>query len=193
MKATVVVRPKQGILDPQGAAVQGSLRHLGFAVDAARIGRVVDLDIEAANAADARAQVERMLKDPRAERFITDFTNQWLDLKDIDDTTPDKKLYPDYDKSLERSMVAETTAFFRETLERGLTLREFLKSDWTMANARLAKFYGLPEMNGVEMQRVALPADSHRGGLLTQASTLSLTSDGTRQRPVHRGNSFCRK
>jgi phosphoribosylformylglycinamidine synthase len=73
MKATVVVRPKQGILDPQGEAVQSSLRHLGFAVDAARIGRVVDLDIEAADAADARAQVERMCEQLLANPLIESY------------------------------------------------------------------------------------------------------------------------
>ena len=73
MKATVVVRPKQGILDPQGEAVQGSLRHLGFAVDAARIGRVVDLDIDAADAADARAQVERMCEQLLANPLIESY------------------------------------------------------------------------------------------------------------------------
>ena len=73
MKVTVVVRPKQGILDPQGEAVQGSLRHLGFAVDAARIGRVVDLDVEAADAADARAQVERMCEQLLANPLIESY------------------------------------------------------------------------------------------------------------------------
>ena len=73
MRATVLVRPKPGILDPQGEAVQGSLRHLGFAVDAARIGRVVDLDIEAADAADARAQVERMCEQLLANPLIESY------------------------------------------------------------------------------------------------------------------------
>jgi hypothetical protein len=102
---------------------------------------------------------------------------------------PDKNLYPDYDKALESSMVGETKAFFGEVLRSGLTLREFLHSDWSMLNLRLAQFYGLPEglVSDDEFQRVSLPADSHRGGLLTQASILSLTSDGVRHRPVHRG------
>jgi hypothetical protein len=102
---------------------------------------------------------------------------------------PDKKIYPDYDKSLERSMLGESTAFFREVLKDGLTLREFLSSDWSMLNSRLARFYGIPD-TGIareEFLKVALPADSRRGGLLTQAAILSLTSDGTRHRPVHRG------
>ena len=91
--------------------------------------------------------------------------------------------------NLESSMVGDTKAFFGEVLQQGLTLREFLDSDWTMMNARLARFYGLSE-EGVsrdEFQRVSLPTESHRGGLLTQAGILSLTSDGTRHRPVHRG------
>jgi hypothetical protein len=86
-------------------------------------------------------------------------------------------------------MVGETKAFFREVLESGGTLRDFLKSDWSMMNCRLAQFYGLPEkgLPRDDFQRVSLPAESKRGGLLTQAAILTLTSDGTRHRPVHRG------
>jgi hypothetical protein len=84
-------------------------------------------------------------------------------------------------------MIQETTATFREVLWKNLSLREFLDSDWTMLNARLAEHYGIPGVEGDEFRRVALVPESHRGGLLTQASILSLTSDGTRHRPVHRG------
>lgn len=134
-------------------------------------------------------QVTRMLQDARSTRFTESFATQWLRLRKVGMFPPDKKLYPDYDKHLEASMIAETKAFFGEVLKRGLTLREFLHSDWSMMNARLAEFYGLPstDLPSDEFQRVALPADSHRGGLLTQAAILSLTSDGTRHRPVHRG------
>jgi mono/diheme cytochrome c family protein len=134
-------------------------------------------------------QVARLLADARSQRFTDSFATQWLRLKKVGMFQPDKKLYPEYDKALENSMVGETKAFFREVLAGGLTLREFLHSDWSMLNLRLAQFYGLPEgkVRGGEFQRVSLPADSHRGGLLTQASILSLTSDGVRHRPVHRG------
>jgi mono/diheme cytochrome c family protein len=134
-------------------------------------------------------QVARMLADPRAARFCDSFAAQWLQLRKVGRFPPDKKLYPDYDANLEQSMVRETKAFFREVLVRGLTLREFLDSDWSMMNARLAQFYGLPDAGVArdEFQRVLLPANSRRGGLLTQAAILSLTSDGTRHRPVHRG------
>ena len=73
MKATVVVRPKAGILDPQGQAVESSLRHLGFAVDGARVGRVVDLDVDAADPDDARAQVERMCEQLLANQLIESY------------------------------------------------------------------------------------------------------------------------
>ena len=135
-------------------------------------------------------QVARLLADARAQRFTDTFATQWLRLRKVGMFPPNKKLYPDYDKALEASMVGETHAFFREVLTSGLTLREFLHSDWSMMNPRLAQFYGLPDgtLGGTdEFQRVSLPAESHRGGLLTQASILSLTSDGVRHRPVHRG------
>ena len=134
-------------------------------------------------------QVARLLADARSQRFTDSFATQWLRLKRVGMFQPDKKLYPDYDKALESSMVGETKAFFREVLSSGLTLREFLHSDWSMLNLRLAQFYGLHEglVSDDDFQRVSLPADSHRGGLLTQAAILSLTSYGVRHRPVHRG------
>lgn len=134
-----------------------------------------------------RGQVRRMLADPRAERFVEAFARQWLQLRQVGMFPPDKKLYPDYDDYLQKSMIAETTAFFGEVLRNDLTLREFLDSDWTMMNARLAVHYGRPDVTEDRMQRVALRPGDHRGGLLTQASILCLTSDGTRHRPVHRG------
>ncbi len=74
MKVTVLVRPKEGILDPQGEAVRGSLRSLGFAVESARIGRLVDLEVEAPSPAEAREQVERMCRDLLANQLIESFT-----------------------------------------------------------------------------------------------------------------------
>jgi len=134
-------------------------------------------------------QVERMLADPRSKRFTDAFSSQWLRLRKVGMFPPDKMLYPDYDKNLEACMIDETRAFFREVLVGGFTLREFLDSDWTMANNRLAQYYGLPAdgLPSDSFQRVSFTPENHRGGLLTQAAILSLTSDGTRHRPVHRG------
>ncbi|MCW3094696.1 MAG: hypothetical protein JWL77_314, partial [Chthonomonadaceae bacterium] len=134
-----------------------------------------------------RAEVQRMMADKRIDAFADSFPRQWLQLRRLGMFPPDRKLYPNYDDYLEKSMVEETTAFFREVMVHNLDLGQFLDSDWTMLNRRLAEHYGIPGVEGEAMQRTALKPQDHRGGLLTQASILSLTSDGTRHRPVHRG------
>jgi hypothetical protein len=134
-----------------------------------------------------RTQLARMLADRKSRRFTESFPRQWLQLHRVGAFPPDAGLYPDYDRWLERSMVLETTGYFHEVFSKNLSLREFLVSDWTMMNSRLAMHYGLPRPATSDLQRVVLDPASHRGGLLTHASILSLTSDGTRHRPVHRG------
>ena len=134
-----------------------------------------------------RAEVRRMLSDAKDAAFASSFPRQWLQLRKVGMFPPDKVLYPDYDENLEQSMVAETLGCFAEVLKRNGSLREFLDSDWTMLNERLATHYGISGIRGDELQRVSLKPGDHRGGLLTHASVLSLTSDGTRHRPVHRG------
>ncbi|MDB5333921.1 MAG: hypothetical protein JWP03_5072 [Phycisphaerales bacterium] len=134
-----------------------------------------------------REEFRRMAQDPKALAFANSFPRQWLQLRRVGMFEPDKKIYPEYDEYLEKSMVAETTSYFREVMQQHLSLRDFLDSDWTMLNERLAKHYGIEGVNGEALHRVALKPEDHRGGLLTQASILSLTSDGTRHRPVHRG------
>ena len=96
-------------------------------------------------------------------------------------------LYPEYDPWLEESMVLETTAYFAEMFRKNLPLREAVDSDWTMLNSRLAIHYGLPIPKQMTLARLELSPTTRRGGMLTHASILSLTSDGTRHRPVHRG------
>jgi hypothetical protein len=136
---------------------------------------------------ELRAQLARMLADPKIGRFTESFPRQWLQLHRVGAFAPDAGLYPDYDKWLEQSLVLETTGYFGEMFSKNLPLREFLVSDWTMLNPRLAMHYGMPRPAAAGFQRMSLRAEDHRGGLLTQASILSLTSDGTRHRPVHRG------
>jgi len=131
--------------------------------------------------------VRRMLDDPRADRFIDAFATQWLRLQKVGMFAPDANLYPDYDGHLEQSMIGETRAYLREVIRGGHTLRELIDSDWTMVNPRLAEFYGFTVGPQDRFEKVSLVPNDHRGGLLTQAAILSLTSDGTRQRPVHRG------
>ena len=132
-------------------------------------------------------QVDRLLKDPRSERFVDDFSRQWLQLHRVGMFPPDKKLYPNYDSWLETSMRGEAVEYFREMFGKNLSIDGFIDSDWTMANSRLCDFYGLPEPKTEGFQRVVLKPEDHRGGLLTMGAVLGLTSDGTRHRPIHRG------
>lgn len=135
-----------------------------------------------------KAQVERMLKDAKAAAFVENFTGQWLDLRNIEATTPDMRLYPEFDELLKVAMVDETRGFFAEILNKNLSISNFIQSDFAMLNRRLAEHYGIPGVNGEELRRVALPTDSPRGGLLTQASILKVTANGTVSSPVLRGS-----
>jgi hypothetical protein len=134
-----------------------------------------------------REQVERLLLDPRAEALTTNFTGQWLDLRDIDFTEPDANLYPEFDELLRVSMLEETTRFFEEVLDCDLNVMTFLNSDFTFLNERLAQHYGIAGVHGQAFRKVSLPADSVRGGLLSQASILKVTANGTNTSPVLRG------
>jgi hypothetical protein len=134
-----------------------------------------------------RAQVERLLRDPKAEAFTENFTGQWLSLREIDATNPGNLLYPDFDDMLKVSMIRETELFFTQLLKENLSITNFLASDFTMLNGRLAKLYGIPGVEGWEFRKTALPADSHRGGVLTMASVLKVTANGTNTSPVLRG------
>ena len=133
-------------------------------------------------------QVERLLRDPKARAFNTNFTGQWLSLRAIDATLPDGTLYPEYDDILKTSMLKETSMFFDEVLRNDLPLTHFVSSDFTFLNARLAKHYGIPGIDGMEMRKVTLPSDSHRGGLLTMGSVLKVTANGTTTSPIIRGS-----
>lgn len=139
------------------------------------------------NGEGLKKAVDRMLTDSKAGRFIDDFARQWLQLHRLGMFVPDKKLYPTYDAWLETSMRGEPVEFFREMFAKNLSIDSFVDSDWTMANARLCDFYGLPGPKAGGFERVSLKPENHRGGLLTMGAVLGLTSDGTRHRPVHRG------
>ena len=133
-------------------------------------------------------QVERMLNDEKSMRFVKDFLAQWLRLGDVDASNPNKEIYRDYDPVLGFAMPLETESFFAELIKENLSAQNLIDSDFTFVNRRLAKHYDLPEIWGEQMQKVMLPEDSPRGGLLTQASILRLTADGNSTSPVIRGN-----
>jgi hypothetical protein len=134
-----------------------------------------------------RIQVDRLLDDPQSSRFVKAFTGQWLNLRDIDFTVPDKQLYPEYDDALKDAMIAETEGFFSEVLKSNLSLLHFIDSDWTMLNERLAKHYRISGIEGSDMRRVSLRPEHHRGGILTHASVLKVSANGTTTSPVVRG------
>ena len=134
-----------------------------------------------------RGQVERMLKSPRAAAFTENFLGQWLNLRQINFTTPDKQLYPEFDDFLEWSMVRETHLFFEELLGHDLSLLNLVDSDFTMLNERLARHYGIAGVEGLEFRKVALRPEHHRGGVLTQGSVLKVSANGTTTSPVVRG------
>src|SRR5262245_63743260 len=119
-----------------------------------------------------------MLKDSRAAAFTQNFAGQWLGLRSIDATAPDPALYPEYDDILKVAAVKETLLFFDEVLKNDLSLTNFVASDFTMLNGRLAQHYGIPDVTGMEFRKVNLPKDSHRGGVLTMASVLKVTANG---------------
>lgn len=131
-------------------------------------------------------QVERMLKDRKAARFTENFVGQWLDLRKMMMTKPDR-MYPEFDKYLLWSMPLETTEFFDEVLEKNLSLLQFVDSDWSMLNERLAQHYGIEGVAGMEFRKVQLPPNSRRGGVMTHASVLKVTANGTTTSPITRG------
>lgn len=134
-----------------------------------------------------RAEVERLLKDKRSQRFVEDFLGQWLKLRQIAANDPDKKLYPEFSPYLQESMVAETRAYFRELLDRDLDATHLVRSDFAMINDKLATHYGIEGVSGPKIRRVTLPPECLRGGFITQASILKITANGTTTSPVPRG------
>ncbi len=137
-----------------------------------------------------RAETERLLNDPRSGRFIEAFTDYWLDLRKIDDTSPSSTIYNDYemDDPLKLAALDETRMFFTELVRGDLPARNIVDSDFTFLNGRLATHYGIPAVDGAAMRRVALPPGSDRGGLMTMASVLKVTANGTTTSPVLRGH-----
>ena len=134
------------------------------------------------------AQVDRMLDDEKCMRFVRDFLGQWLRLHDIDLTTPDEQLYPEYDDMLRQAMLSESELFFRELINRDIGVSNLIDSEFTFLNRRLAEHYGIPDIAGQNFRRVQLPEGSPRGGILAHASVMKVTANGTVTSPVRRGN-----
>lgn len=136
-----------------------------------------------------RAETDRLIADARFDRFVEGFTDQWLDLSKLRRDIPDGRLYPEYRKDdyLVDSMQRETQSFFRAMIRENLPVTTLVDADFTFVNDRLARHYDLPRTTGSAMRKIQLPDGSPYGGLLTQASILKLTANGSTTSPVLRG------
>ncbi len=132
-------------------------------------------------------QVERLLEHPKARSIVKNFTDDWLNLKEIDFTTPDSKLYPEFDLILKHSMLDETRAFLQVLINEDLSVSNIIDSDFAMINERLAQHYGIDQFSGTGFQKTPLEKTHPRGGVITQGSVLKVTANGTTTSPVIRG------
>jgi hypothetical protein len=133
-------------------------------------------------------QMQRMLNDPRSNALVTNFSSQWLYLRNLDTKTPDARRFPDFDDNLRQAFRQETELFFQSIIREDRSVLDLIKADYTYLNERLAKHYGIPHIYGSRFRRVELPEESHRGGLLRHGSILTVTSYATRTSPVIRGH-----
>ncbi|HEX6637594.1 MAG TPA: DUF1592 domain-containing protein [Steroidobacteraceae bacterium] len=184
----VFVEEKPGRLDDRALATRLSL-FLWNSTPDERLRTLAERG-ELHKAGVLRKETRRLLDDPRARRFVDAFTDYWLDLRKIDDTSPSATIYNDYelDEPLKLAALEETQLFFAELLRADLPARNVVSSDFTYLNERLARHYDIPGVSGAKMRRVTLPPDSERGGLLTMASVLKVTANGTTTSPVLRGH-----
>lgn len=136
-----------------------------------------------------RRETDRLLASADSRRFVDAFLDYWLDLRKMQASAPDATLYPDYylDDHLAESAVEETQRYFAELLRRDRPARAVVDSDFAFLNERLARHYGVAGVSGVDLRAVPLPPDSPRGGLMTHASVLKVTANGTTTSPVLRG------
>ena len=132
-------------------------------------------------------QVRRMLADPRAANFATNFAGQWLRLRSLESFSPDARLFPDFDDNLRQALRRETELFVQSIVSADRSVLDLIKADYTYLNERLAKHYGIGGVYGTRFRRVALDTASKRGGLLRHGSVLTVTSYPTRTSPVLRG------
>jgi hypothetical protein len=133
------------------------------------------------------AQVRRMLKDPKSSALIENFGGQWLELRKLESVKPDRERFPEFDEYLRMSMRRETELFFEDIARNDRSIIDFIDGDYTFLNERLAKFYRIPGVTGPEFRKASLAGNAQRGGVLTQASVLTVSSYATRTSPVLRG------
>ncbi len=132
-------------------------------------------------------QVQRMLKSEKAKALVENFGGQWLELRKLESVKPDRQKFADFDDYLNRSMREETELFFTSIIREDRSILDFIDANYTFLNERLANFYKIPGVTGPEFRKVTLAPETQRGGILTQASVLTVSSYATRTSPVLRG------
>jgi hypothetical protein len=132
-------------------------------------------------------QVRRMLADERSGELVTNFAEQWLQLRRLAATTPDMRTFPDFDDNLRQAFREETDLFVRSVMRDDRSVLDLLRANYTFVNERLAKHYGIPNVYGSQFRRIDFDSNTPRGGLLRQGSILTVTSYATRTSPVIRG------
>ena len=133
-----------------------------------------------------RNQISRMLRDPKAQALVRNFAGQWLQLRNLDTVSPDQETFDDWDSELRESMRQETELFFQDIVRNNMNVLTFIDSDFTYLDQTLAQHYGVDGVRGDNFRKVKL-SDGKRGGVITQASVLTVTSNPTRTSPVKRG------
>jgi hypothetical protein len=137
--------------------------------------------------ANLEQQVRRMLADDRSKALVNNFAEQWLYLRNLDSTSPDMRIFPDFDDNLRQAFRKETELFFESIMREDRSILDLLNANYTFVNERLAKHYGIPNTYGSRFRRVTFREGAERGGLLRQGSILAVTSYATRTSPVIRG------
>ena len=132
-------------------------------------------------------EINRLINDKRSERFVQDFNEQWLNLDELYVTSPDPRLFPEANPLLFDCMQMETNKFMQHLIKNDLSILNIIDSDFALLNSRLARHYKIPNVKGMDMQLITLPADSKRGGLITHGSVLKVTANGTVTSPITRG------
>ncbi|MDA1017897.1 MAG: DUF1592 domain-containing protein, partial [Planctomycetota bacterium] len=138
------------------------------------------------NPTTLRAQVTRMLADPKSKSLVDQFAVQWLNLRNLDEVSPDPTVFNTWNAALKSDMRRETLMLFQTVMQDDLSVLSFLNADFTFLNERLAKHYEIGGVKGDEFRKVSLDT-KRRSGVLTHASILAITSDPTRTSPVKRG------
>jgi len=149
-------------------------------LDLAKEGRLSDDDT-------LRSEVRRMLADDKSDALVENFAGQWLLLRNLELVMIDRDQFAHYDAELREAMRTEAELFFADVLRSDQPVSVFIDSDYTFLNQRLAEHYGIGRVRGEHFRKVTLDADSPRGGVLTMAATLTVTSNPTRTSPVKRG------